>query len=198
MLKPVKADPRFPPLSDAPPSQRMLRVWDPLVRLFHWSLVVSFALAWFSANRAEAVHVWAGYSAATLIGLRLIWGLIGTRYARFSSFVAGPGRVLTYLGAILRGTEARHVGHNPAGGAMVLALMVGVAGLGVTGWMMFTDTWYGEDWVVTLHSLIAHGMVLLILLHLGGVALASVKHHENLVKAMITGQKRENQPGEIR
>ena len=187
MPKPVKADPRFPPLTAAHP---MVRVWDPLVRLFHWTLVASFALAWFTANRAEAVHIWAGYGAATLIGLRLIWGLVGTRYARFSSFVTGPGRVLAYLRAILTGGEARHIGHNPAGGAMVLALMTGVAGLGLTGWMMFTDTWYGVDWVAELHGLIANLMVLLILLHLGGVALASFKHNENLVKAMITGQKR--------
>ena len=187
MPKPVKADPRFPPLSDAQP---MMRVWDPLVRLFHWSLVASFAFAWFSANRAEAVHVWAGYGAVGLILIRLIWGVVGTRYARFSSFVTGPSRLFAYLRAILSGTEARHVGHNPAGAAMVLALMAGVLGLGVTGWMMFTDTWYGEDWVVNVHSLIAHGLVGLIGLHLAGVALASVKHHENLVKAMITGDKR--------
>ncbi|MEO8244108.1 MAG: cytochrome b/b6 domain-containing protein [bacterium] len=174
-----------------------MRVWDPLVRLFHWTLVASFTLAWFSANRAEDLHIWAGYAAAGLIGLRILWGLIGTRYARFSSFVTGPRRVMAYLAAIAQGNEARHIGHNPAGGAMVLTLMAGVLGLGLTGWMMFTDAWYGEDWVVNLHSLLAHALVGLIVLHLAGVALASVKHHENLLKAMVTGDKRSPAPDDI-
>jgi cytochrome b len=187
MPKLAKAEPA--PLS-AHPGPAGVRVWDPVVRLFHWSLVASFAAAWFSANRAEDLHVWTGYAAGGLILLRLVWGLVGTRYARFSSFVTGPGRVLAYAMAILKGTEARHIGHNPAGGAMVLALMAGVCGLAVTGWMQFTDTWYGEDWVTNLHSLIAHGLVVLILLHLAGVALASVRHRENLVRAMVTGRKR--------
>ncbi len=191
MPKPVRADPSSPVRPDAHLLPVTVRVWDPLVRLFHWSLVVCFTFAWFSANRAESLHIWAGYSAAGLIALRLVWGLIGTHYARFSSFVTGPRRVLAYLLAITRGTEARHIGHNPAGGAMVLALMAGVLGLAATGWMMFTDTWYGEDWVVNLHSLIAHGLVVLILFHLGGVVVASVVHHENLVTAMITGRKRQ-------
>ena len=190
MPKPVKADPNQPDRLDARRPPLMARVWDPVVRLFHWSLVASFALAWFTANRAEAVHIWAGYAASALILLRLVWGIFGSRHARFSSFVTGPRKMFAYIGAILNGSEARHIGHNPAGGAMVLALMTGIAGTAVTGWMMFTDTWYGEDWVVTVHSLIAHGLVVLIVLHLGGVALASVKHQENLVKAMFTGKKR--------
>lgn len=174
-----------------------MRVWDPLVRLFHWSLVLGFAMAWFSANRAEDLHVWVGYAAGGLILLRLIWGIIGSRYARFSSFVRDPRGVAAYVAEILKGREARYVGHNPAGGAMVLALMAGVLGLGVTGWMQFTDTWYGVDWVSNLHSLIAHGMLVLIFIHLGGVALASVRHRENLVRAMITGRKRAPQDHDI-
>lgn len=186
MLKLVKAD----QTPDARLAPKMARVWDPVVRLFHWSLVASFATAWFSANRVEDLHIWAGYAAGGLIALRLVWGVIGSRHARFSSFVRGPGQVLAYLRAILAGAEARHVGHNPAGGAMVLALMAGVAGLALTGWMQGTDTYYGVDWVSNLHGLIADGVVVLIVLHLGGVALASMRHRENLVRAMITGQKR--------
>ncbi len=197
MPKPVKADPTSPTQPDAHFPPTMVRVWDPLVRLFHWSLVASFVFAWFTANRVEALHVWAGYAAAGLIFLRLVWGLIGTRYARFTSFVTGPFRVLAYLGAIVQGTEARHLGHNPAGGAMVLTLMAGVLGLGVTGWMMYTDTWYGEDWVVTLHSVIAHLLVVMIILHLAGVLVASFKHHENLVSAMVSGKKRAAGDGDV-
>ena len=182
-------------LNDAHPAG--VCVWDPVVRLFHWSLVAGFATAWFSANRSEALHVWTGYAAGGLILLRLVWGVAGTRYARFSNFVTGPRRVLAYAKAILAGTEARYIGHNPAGGAMVLALMAGVIALAFTGWMQFTDTWYGEEWVANLHSLIAHGLLILILLHLAGVALASVRHRENLVRAMVTGRKRSAQGHDI-
>ena len=189
MPKLARVDPKSS-ASDARLPPMRARVWDPVVRLFHWSLVASFVTAWFSANRVETLHIWAGYGAAGLILLRLVWGMLGSRYARFSSFVTGPRRVIAYLAAILTGTEARHIGHNPAGGLMVLALMTGVASLAVTGWMMFTDAYYGEDWVVTLHSALANGLLALIALHLGGVLLASLRHRENLVKAMLTGTKR--------
>jgi len=168
----------------------MVRVWDALIRSFHWSLVLGFGVAWFSANQAEDLHVWTGYAAGGLILLRLVWGIRGSRYARFDNFVRGPRAVLSYLKMMLQGHEVRYLGHNPAGGAMVLALMAGVLGLGFTGWMQFTDKWYGEDWVTNLHALIAHGLLGLIGLHLAGVALASVRHRENLVRAMITGWKR--------
>ncbi|MBI1171282.1 cytochrome B [bacterium] len=196
MPKLVRADLPLPAAPDAR-SPKLTRVWDPLVRLFHWSLVAGFFTAWFSANEAEDLHAWVGYAASGLILLRLIWGFAGTRYARFSSFVRGPRTVMGYVRSILTGQEARYIGHNPAGGAMVLALMSGVLGLGVTGWMQYTDTFYGVDWVSSLHGLIADAMILLILGHLGGVALASVRHRENLVRAMITGRKRAPQGHDI-
>ena len=100
-----------------------VRVWDPLVRLFHWSLVLSFTVAWLSANSWENLHNWAGYAAGGLVVARVGWGFIGTPYARFTQFVRPPGTVLAYLKAILKGSEPRYVGHNPAGGAMILALL---------------------------------------------------------------------------
>lgn len=196
MPKPAKADPAPRP-GTARERRATVPVWDRIVRLFHWSLVAGFALAWFSADRAEDLHSWTGYAAGGLILLRLVWGFAGTRYARFASFVRGPRGVLAYLLAILRGDEARYIGHNPAGGAMILALMAGVLGLVVTGWMQFTDTWYGADWVSTLHGLIADAMLGLIALHLGGVALASLRHHENLVRSMVTGRKPAPQGNDI-
>ncbi len=192
-----KVDPIDPPGQAGARHLAMARVWDPVVRLFHWSLVAGFALAWFTPTRSESIHVWAGYAAAGLIGLRLIWGFIGTRHARFASFVKRPATVLAYLRAILRGTEARHLGHNPAGGAMILALMATMLGTAFTGWLMFTDTWYGDDRMVALHSLFAHGVLGLVLLHLAGVGLASLRHHENLPRAMLTGRKRPAGPGDI-
>lgn len=185
-----KADPVRPAGPTSARQSPMARVWDPLVRLFHWSLVASFVLAWFTPHRSEAIHAWAGYAAAGLVGLRLVWGVIGTRHARFSDFVRRPSVILAYLRAIARGTEARHIGHNPAGGAMILALIAGMAGTALTGWLMFTDRFYGDDGMVAIHSACAHGLLILILLHLAGVALASLRHHENLPLAMVTGLKR--------
>jgi cytochrome b len=167
------------------------------VRVFHWSLVLSFACAWLSANSLEALHMWAGYAAAALILARLGWGWLGTPYARFSQFVRPPAAVAAYLAAILRGSEARHIGHNPVGGAMVFALFAAVVATAFTGWLLMTDALWGVQWAQDLHALVAHGLLLLVLLHMAGVALASFRHRENLVAAMITGWKRRPEPGDI-
>lgn len=190
MLKPVNADPRFTVSADARHAPAMARVWDPVVRVFHWSLVLSFVVVWVTRHHFEIVHQWAGYVAAALIVARLLWGLIGTPFARFSQFVRDPETVLRYLQDIVKGREARYLGHNPAGGAMILALMAAMAATAFTGWMMTTDAYFGVKWVGELHETVAHGMLLLVLIHLGGVVLASLRHRENLVVAMITGRKR--------
>lgn len=122
--------------------------------------------------------------------MRLMWGSLGTPYARFSQFVRHPKSVAQYLLAIIRGREVRYIGHNPAGGIMVLALVSLMAVTSFTGWMMTTDAYFGEDWVQNLHSSMAYLLMALIFIHVGGVVLASVRHRENLVRAMITGQKR--------
>jgi cytochrome b len=173
-----------------------MRVWDPFVRVFHWSLVLSFALAWFTSEWRESIHYWAGYAAASLVLLRVVWGFLGTPYSRFSQFIQTPKNVLRYLLAILSGSEARYVGHNPAGGIMILALMAAITMTAFSGWMMTTDAYFGEDRVQILHSLSADGVVGLVLMHLMGVVLASFRHRENLVKAMITGMKRSAEDGD--
>jgi len=177
-------------MSDPGGGQTMVAVWDPLVRLFHWSMVASFAVAWFSAARSDDIHMWAGYVAALLVAIRLLWGLAGTRHARFSDFVRSPAAVIAYLRDVAVNREARYLGHNPAGGAMIVLLLAAISVTAFTGWLETTDTYYGVQWVQDTHSYVAHGMLLLIALHLCGVALASVRHKENLVRAMITGRKR--------
>lgn len=167
-----------------------VRVWDPLVRLFHWSLAGSFAMAWLVPGRSENLHFWAGYAAGGLVAFRLIWGIVGTRYARFSQFLKMPSAVVAYIVAILRGTEARFIGHNPAGGAMIVALMGGMVTTALSGWLMTTDAYFGDDGMQMLHTYAAHTVLVLVLLHLAGVALASFRHRENLVAAMISGRKR--------
>ena len=173
------------------------RVWDPVVRLFHWSLVLGFGIAWFSANSWEALHSWAGYAAGGLVLMRIAWGVVGTKYARFSQFVRSPRTVLGYLKAIATGSEARYLGHNPAGGAMIIALMLAMGSTAFTGWMLTTDAYWGVVWAQELHNLVAHGLLLLIGLHLAGVLLASFRHRENLIAAMILGQKRAAEADDI-
>lgn len=175
----------------------MIRVWDRFVRAFHWALALSFALAWLSAQRWEAGHEAAGYVAGALALARVVWGFVGSPYARFAQFVRAPRIVLAYLQAIAARSEARFLGHNPAGGAMIVALLIGVAAASVTGWMLTIDAFWGETWTQRLHTLAAHGLLLLVLAHLLGVALASLRHRENLVRAMIFGDKRPPEPGDV-
>ncbi len=169
---------------------RWVRVWDPFVRLFHWSLVLSFATAWLSAHSWDDLHMLAGYAAGGLVLLRLIWGFIGTPYARFAHFVRSPRTVIDYLKAIVTGSEARHIGHNPAGGAMIVALILGMGATAFTGYLLTTDAFWGDTTMQHLHDWSAHGLLILVAVHLAGVALASLRHRENLVHAMIVGRKR--------
>ncbi|MBU2582123.1 MAG: cytochrome b/b6 domain-containing protein [Alphaproteobacteria bacterium] len=166
-----------------------VEVWDVFVRLFHWSLVATFAIAFVSADEWEKLHNWAGYAALGLVSTRLVWGLIGTRHARFSSFVRAPAATLAYLRDMMRGSEKRYLGHNPAGALMILALLAGIAGLGLTGWMMTLDAYWQDEWLEEVHEALANGMLVLIALHIAGVVIASIRHGENLMRAMITGHK---------
>ncbi len=114
----------------------MIRVWDPLLRLFHWSLVASIAIAWLTTDAGTTWHAWIGYAALGLIGFRIIWGLIGPRYARFTQFIRSPGEVLSYSRDMLQKREKRYIGHNPLGAVMVVVLLLTTAATGATGWLM--------------------------------------------------------------
>lgn len=171
-------------------SEGTVKVWDPLTRVFHWALVLTFTVAWFSTEISGTIHEWAGYTAGGLIAFRLVWGLVGPKYTRFSQFVRSPGIVADYLAAMVRGEERRYVGHNPAGGAMVVALLLVTLGTAVTGWMTTLDAFWGVPWVGLTHSLLANLMMAMVTVHVLGVILASLRHKENLVSAMIDGKKR--------
>ena len=173
------------------------RVWDPLVRIFHWSLVGLFAFAFLTGDEWQQPHELAGYAIAGLIAVRIVWGVIGTRYARFSNFLYGPSTVAGFLADTVRMKARRYLGHNPAGGLMVIALLLTIAVISVTGWMMTLDAYWGMEWVEELHEASAFAALALIGLHLGGVILASYEHGENLARAMITGAKRAAGPDDI-
>jgi cytochrome b len=167
-----------------------VRVWDPLVRIFHWSLVIGFAVAFVSGDEWDKLHIQVGYAIAGLIAFRLIWGFIGPKHARFSDFVTRPSRVLAYLRDTVALRARRYIGHNPAGGAMVVALLVMIAAICGTGYMMTTDAFWGVEWVEEVHEAAANLTLALIAVHVLGVIVASFEHRENLVRAMVTGRKR--------
>lgn len=167
-----------------------IRVWDLPTRLFHWLLAACFAGAWLTADseRWIDVHTTLGYAFAGLITFRLVWGLVGSRYARFSSFVRGPGAVLKYVASILQARPEHHVGHNPAGGWAVLALLGLGAVTALSGYLNFND--YGGHWLEELHEGAASAMLALVFVHIGAVIVSSLIHRENLVRAMLSGLKR--------
>jgi len=175
----------------------VIRVWDPFVRAFHWALALSFAVAWLSSETMERVHDAAGYVAGALVAARIVWGFVGPGYARFSEFVRSPATVLFYLKAMAEGSERRFIGHNPAGGAMIVVLLAAMAAVVATGWLLTTDAFWGSTAAQHAHSIVAHGVLLLVFVHLAGVALASVRHRENLVQSMVGGVKRPAEPGDV-
>jgi cytochrome b len=167
-----------------------VKVWDLFVRMFHWSLATLFVAAYATGDELDRLHVAAGYAIAALLALRIVWGFVGPRHARFSNFVRPPREVLAYLrdAALLRGS--RYLGHNPAGGAMIVALLAMLAATCITGIMMTTDAFWGARWVEEVHETLGNVTVSLIVFHVLGVLIASFEHGENLVKAMVTGRKR--------
>lgn len=173
-----------------------VRVWDPLVRIFHWSLVALFAFAFVTADEWDSAHETAGYVIAGLVVVRIIWGLFGSRHARFSNFVRGPSTVARFLSDSVSLKAKRHLGHNPAGGAMVLALLLSIGVIAITGFMITTDAFWGVEWVEDAHELVVYGTLGLIALHVGGVIFASFEHRENLVRSMLTGRKRALDPSD--
>jgi cytochrome b len=164
-------------------------VWEAPVRLLHWLLAAAIAAAWLTSSSTGPAHEYIGYASAAIVLARLAWGRFGNRYARFSQFVRAPATTWQYLRAVLAGRAARHLGHNPLGAAMVVALLACVALVAMSGWLTTTDLLWGYAWPVRLHVALAWLLVGLIVLHVGGVLLTSWQHRENLVAAMITGDK---------
>jgi cytochrome b len=171
-----------------------LAVWDPLVRIGHWSLAVTVVSAWLTRTGWGAIHEWLGYVAAAIVALRVVWGLVGSSEARFAGFLVAPALTLRYARAVLSGTEVRFVGHNPLGGWMIVVLLACIALVAFTGYLSTTDRYWGVAWVESLHAVLADALMILILVHVAGVVHASWRHRENLVAAMIHGRKRAATP----
>lgn len=169
-----------------------IRVWDSVVRLFHWALVGFFGFSFLTGDEWKTAHILSGYVIGSLVAIRVLWGFFGSEHARFVNFVRDPATVLGFLSDTARMRAKRYIGHNPAGGFMVIALLLMIAGIVTTGHMMTTDTYWGVEWVEETHKTFVYVTLGLIVLHSLGVLLASIEHRENLVRAMITGWKRRN------
>ena len=181
-----------------------VKVWDPFVRLFHWTLVLSFFIAYITEEDFLTIHTYAGYTVLTLLILRIIWGLIGTRHARFSDFTYSPQTIKEFIKDTLYLRAKRYLGHNPAGGAMILLMifsllvttLTGIAVYGIeeqagplSSWYMQKDSLWGDVFEET-HEFFANFSLLLVFVHVAGVIIESFIHKENLAKSMIDGKKR--------
>lgn len=181
-----------------------MRVWDPLVRILHWTLVAGVLTAWVTTKlpgvqwaNAAKLHEWAGYVVLAVVALRLVWGFCGPRYARFAQFVRGPADTLAYAKQVAVHAEPRHIGHNPLGAWMIVALLLCAALVSATGWLYTSDRFWGIEWVERLHDVLAHALLALAALHVAGAIFASRRHRENLPAAMLSGNKRAPQPGDV-
>ena len=208
----------------------MVKVWDFFIRLSHWTVAVAFLVAYLTEDDLLTLHVWAGYTIGIFILLRTVWGFVGPKHARFTDFLYGPFKAWKYLLDLVRFRAQRYLGHSPAGGAMVFALLIGLAATVWTGLEVYAakenagplasvsdeigpgirqqaslitiakaddskdrDEKHGKDggglWG-ELHELLANLMLTLVIIHIGGVILASIVHRENLARSMVTGSKR--------
>ncbi len=176
--------------SASPAVAPQVKVWDLVVRLFHWTLALGCIANLTVLREVESAHELVGYVILGAIAIRILWGFVGSRHARFSDFVTGPRRLMGYLASLIRGKAQRYIGHNPAGGLMMLAL-IGLAIIcGVTGVMMEQDAFWGVEWVEDVHETAANLILALAILHVLAALVESWHHRENLIHAMITGRKR--------
>lgn len=173
-----------------PATPESVRVWDPVVRICHWSLVACVILNEFILEEGDSAHEWAGYIACGAVVIRFAWGFVGSTHARFADFFPTPQRLRLHWDALRRGIHPVYIGHNPLGAVMMLALMALVVSLGLTGWLQGTDAYFGEEWLQELHEVLANFLLAAAGLHAMAALLMSHFERVNLIGAMITGIKR--------
>ena len=199
-------------------NNKPVRVWDIGIRLFHWSLVTAFAVAYITSgdDDLEIIHTYAGYIIGGLLVFRLVWGFVGTKYARFSSFIFSPQTTIQYLKNMMRGKAGHFLGHNPAGGAMVFLLLLSLTCTVFAGLKTYAADGKGplavnsisivptaraddegkpgqdkhkDHFWKEIHEFLGNFTLALVLLHVAGVIVSSRLEHQNLAKAMVTGRK---------
>jgi len=178
-----------------------IKVWDILIRIFHWSLVFFFFLAFITEDDWMTIHSYAGYSVGALILFRLVWGVIGTRHARFSSFITSPSQLVAYLKGLMSNKSKRYIGHNPAGSAMVVVLLSSLSLTVLSGTALYATEGLGplaetffaswsEDFLEETHEFFANFTLFMVFIHVAGVLFSGLLHRENLTRSMISGRKR--------
>ena len=170
--------------------KQSIMVWDIPVRVFHWLLVICFAGAWLTSEseRLAMIHYAFGYTAGLLVLIRLVWGVIGTRYARFRQFLKSPKAVMGHFMAMLRGHPHQDVGHNPAGGLVMFALMLLILLIGLTGYLTVKE--FFGNFVSEIHEAVASLVLGLVIVHIIAAIGMSVIEKQNLVRSMVTGKKK--------
>lgn len=181
-----------------------VNVWDPFVRVFHWTLVVSFFIAYITEEDYLTIHTYAGYTILALLISRIIWGVVGTRHARFSDFIYSPKTIKAFVKDTIFLRAKRYIGHNPAGGAMVILLIISLLATTFTGLAVYGieeqagplssfytqhDSFWGDFFEET-HEFFANFTLFLVFIHVAGVIVESFIHKENLVRSMIHGKKK--------
>jgi cytochrome b len=181
-------------------SQELIKVWDLPLRIFHWLLVAGFFIAYLTEDDLLTIHVWAGYLVTGLLVFRLIWGFIGNDYARFSNFLCSPAKSIAYLKDLIALKTQRYIGHNPAGAAMIVLLLVSLLATVITGFAVYgADQAAGplaaigsanEKMWEEVHEFFANFTLILVVVHVAGVVVESYIHRENLARAMVHGFKK--------
>ena len=166
-----------------------VKVWDPLVRIFHWSLVILFTANAFVVDDESTLHIWIGYTVAALIAVRIIWGFVGTKYARFDSFPPSAKAAAGQLTDIATGRKREHIGHTPLGAWMIYNLLFAIIVISASGVMMTMGMFSGAGWLEELHEVAVGWAELSIVLHVIAVFFESARLRTNLPRAMVTGYK---------
>lgn len=178
------------------PKARQVKVWDILVRVTHWTIAAGIIANLLFTEDSSELHEYVGYTVLGLVVVRLLWGLVGTRYARFTSFFPTPTRLKRHLSALsVRRVDEQHLGHNPSAALMMLSLWAVIIGLGITGYLMDAAIFSNiellgdKDFLEEIHELLANSLYLLVPLHIIAAIAMSYWQRQNLIKSMITGKK---------
>ncbi len=168
---------------------KKLKIWDPFVRIFHWSLVIGFAVNALVLKEDSNAHIWVGYAIVALVVARILWGFVGTRNARFSAFTPNRDQVIGQISDIATRRRTTHLGHSPLGALMIFNLIISILIIGISGYMMTTDAYWGVDWVSQIHETFVGWAEISVVLHIAAVIFESKRTNINLSQAMITGIK---------
>jgi cytochrome b len=169
---------------------RTIAVWDPLVRSIHWGVAACILLNATVIDDESKLHTWLGYAAVSLVGVRLVWGLIARGYGHLSAFPLNPVAVIDHLRAMARGEKRLHLSHNPLGAVMVYNLWACIAAVAVTGYMMGTVSFFGVGWVHEVHEAVFYWLMVSVGLHVAGVVIDTVRTGVPLIPAMLHGRKK--------